>query len=81
METFNEPLKHVRFNAQLRQLAKAIGQHKETYELAGHFANDHSTDGRNWRELQISAFMQMQAAGDRIMELVTEFFNNKGVKS
>lgn len=73
---YYKTLLHVRFNDQLRHLVATIDHQRETYEMARNFANDYSTDGRNWRELQISAFMQMQMAGDRIVELATEFFNN-----
>lgn len=77
METFYKTLKQVQLNAQLRQLVKDIDHYRSSYQMAAQFANDYSTDGKNWREMQRSAFMQMQAAGDRIMEVVTEFFQQK----
>jgi hypothetical protein len=77
MGEFYKTLTQVRLNAQLRQLIAAIDRYKEDYKMAGRLANDYSTEGKNWRELQRSAFRDMQAHGDRIMELVAEFFQQQ----
>lgn len=76
METQNyqQVLSAVRMRAELRRLVQAIDRHRDTYQMAAKFANDSTTDGLNWRALQRSSFMLMQSAGDRIMELATEFY-------
>ncbi len=73
-ETFYKTLLQVRLNAQLRQLVRKIEEARSDYLLASHHADDFTTDGRNWQQLRRSAFLRMQGAGDRIVELATDFF-------
>lgn len=68
----------MQFNTELRRLVYQIDHDRSEYNMAKNFADDYTSEGRNWRQIQMFAFRNMLRTSDRIVELVTEFFNNRG---